>query len=500
MDRSPLPVEARPKIAMSANSVILPDHRIDPSGIARLGDLVMFLALLCEGTATIAIGYYFDELNLALLGTGAILLLASAVFAAARGRDLCWVVLTTCNVGFVALQIQLGHGTPEFHFGAFVLLGLLLVYRDWRPIVLTAGLIALHHAVVDRLQAMGYGVFCTTEAGFLRVLVHAAYVIVQTGAEVYIAVHLRRRAVEASELSAIVKRIDRDGALCLDVADISVSAPIALMLKAAVSRMERAMDDVSAAARSIETSSLEIASGNLDLSRRTEGQASNLQQTAASMEQLTSAVANTAETARAADAIAGAASQAAAAGGNAVNRVVAIMGDISDSSRRIADHIGVIDAIAFQTNLLALNAAVEAARAGTLGSGFAVVAGEVRMLARRSAEAAKQIKVLIAESVERVAAGQQLVSAAGGSMAHIVDQAHRVGGLIATISNAAGRQTIDINQVGAAVVRLDQATQQNAALVEQSAAAAESLKDQAVRLNSVVGQFTLAARPARMQP
>ena len=200
---------------------------------------------------------------------------------------------------------------------------------------------------------------------------------------------------------------------------------------------------------------------------------------------------NNADTARKAATLAGSASQAAVKGGDVVGQVVTTMQDISAASRKITDIISVIDGIAFQTNILALNAAVEAARAGEQGRGFAVVASEVRSLAQRSAEAAKEIKALIGASVEKVENGTQLVSNAGQSMEDIVAQVQRVSDLIGEISSATGEQTIGISQVGEAVMQLDQVTQQNAALVEQSAAAADSLKHQAARLSEIVSVFRL---------
>jgi methyl-accepting chemotaxis protein len=244
---------------------------------------------------------------------------------------------------------------------------------------------------------------------------------------------------------------------------------------------------------SIATGSAQIATGNADLSQRTETQASNLQETAASMEQLASTVKSNADTARQATQLANGASDVAARGGEVVGQVVATMQDISASSKKIADIIGVIDGIAFQTNILALNAAVEAARAGEQGRGFAVVAGEVRSLAQRSAEAAREIKALIGSSVERVDAGSRLVNDAGSTMNDIVQQVRKVTDLIHEISSATGEQTGGIEQVSSAVTQLDQVTQQNAALVEESAAAAESLKQQAAQLVQAVAVFRLQA-------
>ena len=250
--------------------------------------------------------------------------------------------------------------------------------------------------------------------------------------------------------------------------------------------------EVRAGTESISTASTQIATGNQDLSARTEQTASSLQQTASSMEELTSTVRHTADAARHADGLARQASDSANKGGNIVDQVVSTMQDIHGSSQKIADIIGVIDGIAFQTNILALNAAVEAARAGEQGRGFAVVAGEVRALAQRSATAAREIKGLIGSSVEQIANGSSLVQNAGGAMAEIVTNVKRMSDTIGEISTAANEQSDGIGQVNTAVTHLDQMTQQNAALVEQSAAAAESLREQAHRLASAVAVFRLA--------
>ena len=244
---------------------------------------------------------------------------------------------------------------------------------------------------------------------------------------------------------------------------------------------------------SIGTASSEIATGNVDLSSRTEQTASNLQQAASSMEQLTGTVSQTAESARSANTLAATAATVAARGGEVVAQVVTTMQDINHSSKKISDIIGTIDGIAFQTNILALNAAVEAARAGEQGRGFAVVASEVRSLAQRSAEAAKEIKSLIGSSVEKVESGTRLVADAGSTMTEIVASVQRVNDIISEISAAAAEQSNGLGQVNGAVADLDRMTQQNAALVEESAAAAESLKDQAGRLGGLVATFRLRA-------
>ncbi len=257
------------------------------------------------------------------------------------------------------------------------------------------------------------------------------------------------------------------------------------------SALRSSMQEVRGVVDGISTASSQIATGNQDLSARTEQTASSLEETASSMEELTSTVRQSADSAAQANQLAHSAAAVAQRGGRVVSQVVSTMNEINASSKKISDIIGVIDGIAFQTNILALNAAVEAARAGEQGRGFAVVASEVRSLAQRSAEAAKEIKTLIGASVDRVESGSRLVQDAGSTMGEIVASVQRVSDIIGEISSAASEQSNGIGQVNIAVTQLDQMTQQNAALVEESTAAAESLKDQAQRLASVVSAYRL---------
>ena len=327
------------------------------------------------------------------------------------------------------------------------------------------------------LKNLGVVVLLLAGIGGLGLIV-ARSVIQQIGGEPSEAMHAME-AVRQGNL-AVAIHAPHPGSVLHGLAGMIES------LRTTVSRVRQSTDSIS-------TASNEIALGNLDLSGRTEQTASNLQQTAASMEQLTGTVNQTAASANTANGLAVSASQAAEKGGEVVAQVVQTMDDINASSKKIADIIGVIDGIAFQTNILALNAAVEAARAGEQGRGFAVVAAEVRSLAQRSAEAAKEIKSLINASVDRVESGAQLVNEAGAAMTTIVSSVRNVAQIISEITAAAAEQSSGIGQVNGAVTELDKMTQQNAALVEQSAAAAESLKEQAQRLSQVVQVFQLEA-------
>jgi len=586
------------------------------------------------------------------------------------------LTIATAFMVLSGVTIHQAHGMIEMHFSIFVLLAVLLYYRDWRPLVVGAAVIAVHHLLFDFLQRNGWPVWVfAKDTGFIIVIIHALFVVAETAVLVVMARQLAREVdilgadpdqliavasalasgeklattrldlaragsighaihrtaltmdttlgevehaisklergefdgrvreeglsgrfaqiarsvnhsmqqldrvlsaavhsathlaqgqmgqhvdVEAARLFAELRdsvnsmrksvehfneiqdealehaaegdvsyRIDTaglDGFHLLQVVamnfmlqhfdtvltdtqrfleavaegNLSVRYPtgqlgrfgeLSEVANRAVLSMGKLVQQIQSAAEVIRQASAEIASGNADLSTRTEQQAAVLEETASSMEELTATVRQNGENARSANQLAIGAADVAERGGHVVQKVVETMRDIDASSRRVVDIIAVIDGIAFQTNILALNAAVEAARAGDQGRGFAVVASEVRSLAQRSADAAKEIKNLITESVDKSASGAQLVNSAGQTMTEILNSVKRVTDIMGEISSASAEQTAGIEQVNSTVTHLDETTQQNAAMVEEASAAARSMQEQAQQLNLTVAQF-----------
>ena len=460
--------------------------------MSHQADLVLVAVLVASTAAAFAIGQHYASWDFVSgAAVGMLLALGVAAFAVARGSALSMFALVVANAGMVIMHIQLGRGTLEFHFGIFSLLGLVLTYRDWRAVVTTATLFAVHHVLFDRLQAAGFGFFCTPQPDLLKIVMHAAYVVIQSSVEIVLALQLRRGAVEAAELSQLVQVVKRDDVLHLNVENVRTSAPVATALKGVIGSVAQAVARVIDATHSIEMATKEIAAGNLDLSRRTESQASSLQQTASSMEQLSRTVRQSTEMSSQASRQAAESAGDAAASGHTVQAVVTSMEGIAGYSRKIVDITGLIDGIAFQTNILALNAAVEAARAGEQGRGFAVVATEVRHLASRSAEAAREIKSLTGRVVSDIDSGAQMAVEAGQAMGALVTRVQGAAALIDRVSHTAQEQALGIAQVGQAVAEIDVITQQNAALVEEGSAAAESLRQQASLLVGAVRVFKL---------
>lgn len=456
-----------------------------------LGDKVLLgLAILYTIVCQAVAQHYIDFTWVRYL-TFPLLLLAGFVFWVARGTTLSRYLLTFVVVSMVALNIQLAQGKVEYHFGVFVSLALLLIYLDWKLIVYAAGLFAVHHVLFDRLQAAGLGFYCTTQADFPNVVLHAVFVVVQTAVEVVLAIHLFSFAKQGDELASIVATVNHTNSISLSMGSVAVVSDGGQALKETIGRIAQSVCKVKSGADSIGMACAGITEDNQNLSKRTEEIAANLQTTASNLSTLVETIGNTTQRAGQANELAQAASTVAVEGGAVVSEVVETMKSINESSTKIGDIIGVIDGIAFQTNILALNAAVEAARAGEQGRGFAVVAAEVRSLAQRSAAAAKEIKDLITASVERVEHGSQLVDKAGSTMVEVVSSIRRVTEIMGEINEASKEQSMGALQVGEAVSHMEQTTQESAAFVGEMAAAATSLNSQAQSLVEAVAVFKL---------
>ncbi|MGX4641945.1 methyl-accepting chemotaxis protein [Massilia sp. SYSU DXS3249] len=457
----------------------------------RRADRLMVVILWAMFVVALAISGLHDTLAWALLVGIPAALIPTVLAVTAGGTRPTRMAIAVALIAMCALHIHQGGGRDELHFGLFVALAFLLCYRDWTVIVLAATVTALHHLSFNYLQELGFGVRCLVTPGIGIVLVHAAYVVVETAVLCFLALQLQREALRSAELRASVATLrGADGTIDLR-ADLPAMSDSGRALQDVVRLLGHALASVQASVHATNAASHQIAHGNAELSLRTERQAGAIRGTVASMAELTATVRQNAEHARQADALAGSASKVAARGGEVVAQVVERMEAIDASSRRIADIIAVIDGIAFQTNILALNAAVEAARAGEQGRGFAVVAGEVRNLAQRSASAAREIKTLIEESVAQVSAGSTLAQQAGRTMDEVVGSVHRVSGIIGEISRASGEQAQGIAAISEAIGAMDRDTRDSAAMVREAAVAAGSMKQEADRLAEVVAVFHL---------
>jgi methyl-accepting chemotaxis protein len=395
----------------------------------------------------------------------------------------------------VSLQIHVGYGQNHFHFGVFVTLAILLIYRDWRVPVVAAAVIAVQHAVFNVLQEQGVGVACFGKPSWGEVFAHAAYVVAQTAIEVWIALRLAADERSALEVRRLV--VAADGSVNLDVRGEHVESEIGRSVASALGLMQEAVTQVKDAAAHIHGASRGLAEGSAQLSSRTQAQAASLQQSSSALAQFATDLRQSSGSAKEASELAVSASDVAARGGTVVREVVTTMSDIAASSRKISEIIGIIDGIAFQTNILALNAAVEAARAGEQGRGFAVVAAEVRNLAQRSAAAAKETKQLIEESTSRVDAGARLVDNAGRTMDEMVGAAQQVAALVAEIANVSARQIQSVAEVSRSIDSIESDTLRNASHVHESAEAAREMAAQADALAAAVSRFRTASAGVR---
>jgi methyl-accepting chemotaxis protein len=416
------------------------------------------------------------------------------------GSTVSRCVIAAALMVFTALHIHQAFGATEAHFGVFVLLAFLLAYRDWRPIIVGAVAIALHHLSFNYLQELGWGVVCFTRTGLGMVAAHAAYVVVETIVLTYFAIVLRREGIQAAELQQIVASVVRQqGTIDLTLTQSSQSRA-GRSLADALARIRQAVSVLAGGTQMITRTAAESANGSEELAGRTQMQVTALDQTGQALGQLTQIVSQNATAAGQASKLVDSAVGVAAKGGTVVSRVVSTMGEITDSSKKIVAIIGVIDEIAFQTNLLALNAAVEAARAGEQGRGFAVVASEVRNLAQRSATAAREIKALIERSVGNVEAGSALVDEAGTTMTEVVASVRSIASIMEKLQHSFDRQTSGLGDVQRALEKMDRATKQNSELVRSMASTAAGLREHGAELSAAIGVFRTGDEQADAVP
>jgi methyl-accepting chemotaxis protein len=414
-------------------------------------------------------------------------------------------LLSSSSIGagfmiFSALNIHQSGGMIELHFGIFVLLAFLLCYRDWRPIVAAATVAAVHHFSFNYFQELGWGVLCFTHTGLDIVAIHAGYVVAETAVLSYLAIELERQTMQAIELEhAVTHVMDRNGMINLSYRGKARSG-MGRALQQLITKLHDTIGIVAHGAHTTQQSFHALASGNQELATRIDSAEHSLAETTRAVDMLTNTIKRNAGITHEARTIVASASDVAARGGDAVSQVVTKMNEINAFAKKISSIISVIDDIAFQTNLLALNAAVEAARAGDQGRGFAVVAAEVRQLAQRSTEAAREIKTLIQSSVHSVEAGEQLVGDSRTTMDKVVTSVRQLSTILGEFTSAFEAQSAGIDQVNVAVTTMTQITKQNAALVEDAAMTATELRNQASTLTDAVAAFGLDDRPVTQAP
>jgi methyl-accepting chemotaxis protein len=398
--------------------------------------------------------------------------------------------LATSLMTFAALQIHQERGLVELHFGIFVLMSFLLAYRDWRPILCAAGVIAVHHFTFNYLQLAGLDVYCFTEPAWSTVLLHAAYIVVQAGLLIFIARHMKADAQSGRELAVLGENLSRQaGQFDLRLPSMTLEGSSSRTFKDTLNAIHDAMREITRTIDQMAISSDNIAAENHTLSQEFTTQAETLNGTNTAMEQFAQRVRESAEHAASANSVARQTATEAKQSEQVVSEVVDKMSEIDQAVHRMGDVIAMIESIAFQTNLLALNASVEAARAGTHGRGFSVVAEEVRTLAHRSASAAGEIKGLIVDSLQRVEHGSSLATRAGAAMRHVVGHVEEVARLIEQISTSSDAQSHDVDRFSQGMGKMDAMLERDVQHVKGVASASASLREEARTLREAMSIF-----------
>ena len=415
---------------------------------------------------------------------------ASALVYWRAGALVTRLFLAASLMTFAALQIHQEHGLTELHFGIFVLMSFLLAYRDWRPILCAAGVIAVHHFTFNYLQLAGLDAYCFTKPAWSIVLLHAAYVVVQAGLLIFIARHMRADAQTGRELAVLGENLSRqEGQFDLRLPPMRLEGASSRTFKDTLNAIHDAMREITTTIDQMAASSDNIAAENHILSQEFVTQAETLNATNTAMGQIAQRVRQSAEHAASANGLARQTSTVAQQSEQVVSEVVDKMNEIDHAVHRMGDMIAMIESIAFQTNLLALNASVEAARAGTHGRGFSVVAEEVRTLAHRSASAAREIKDLIGDSLQRVEHGSTLAIRAGAAMRHVVGHVEDVAKLIEHISTSSDAQSHDVDRFSQGMGKMDAMLERDVQHVKGVASASAGLREKARTLREAMSIF-----------
>lgn len=464
---------------------------------ARSHDRVMTAFIVVNALIASVLSKASNQLGLGVAAGLVGSIAAGAILVFAGGKPTSRLLLTTLNVAIVALQLKVSLGAPAVAANIFVSMCLLLPYCDWRPMALSAALYSLHHLVFQIFSDTP--LFSSPVSGPSRIWVYYLLLSMLSATLVLFSRRLEREAKERFELEFLVNAKGREGTIRLNLDVVRTDSPVGSRLKMVQERMTKAMRRVRDAVFSLHGAAQEVGSSSEELLSRTDQTANGLRDAALSLEQINVIVQDSARASREARELSCEAIKSATQGGAVVAQMVHTMQEIEQSSHRITDIISVIDSIAFQTNILALNAAVEAARAGEQGRGFAVVAAEVRMLAGRSSEAAKEIKQLISASMETVERGTRQASEAGAAMTELVGSVERVGKVYESITADSSEHAQGIDVVTLSVKELDEVTRQNLHVAERSREIANELELQAAELAEVLSAFRLGDDAALMQ-
>ena len=459
--------------------------------VSRHADALMMVLIVVYAVLAIPVGWHYSSTDMPLIATPILIGLAAAIFATARGSVLARYALPLLLCAAVAIHIQASLGTVEFHFGVFVTLALVMVYRQWRVVIACAAFFAIHHIFFDRLQAWGYGIYCTTSADFSKIILHATFVVIQTAVEVFIIRNITESYKQGIELQALVNAIHDGDQFNLNIHQENVQTPLAQDLKHLILKLYGIVRTVTESVSQVNTASHEIELGSNDLSSRTEVACNALEETSNAATRVMQTVEQARHLASQADGMTRHAADAAEKGQEVVSNLARSMTSISAQAEQIAEIVSVVDGLAFQTNLLALNAAVEAARAGEHGRGFAVVAEEVRRLALRSADSAKQIHKLIEASETSISKGTDQSQQALKAMHELLAASSSATQHMRLIAETTHEQSTAIADITQAIHQLENTMSQNSALAEESSAAAASLRDQTTQMASSVQAFKI---------